>query len=95
MQQIDIPKLFAGCLGLTGFAVAILAGLLVDNTIESILTKAIISMIACAALGMVLGIASEMALRDVVEPIDIDTSSTLSKAVSNNAHATSETRRAS
>ncbi|MFG0257304.1 MAG: hypothetical protein ACF8GE_05320 [Phycisphaerales bacterium JB043] len=95
VQQIDIPKLFAGCLGLTGFSVAILAGLLADNTVESILTKAIVSMIACATLGMLLGMASEVALRDTVEPVDLATASKLSRTNTPLNHTPSETREAS
>lgn len=94
MQQIDIPKLFSGCLGLTGFAVAILAGLAVDNTIESILFKAIVSMIVCSVLGMILGFATESALRDVLDPIDIPTTRDQQTANSQHAHAPAESGRA-
>ena len=94
MQQIDIPKLFSGCLGLTGFVVAILAGLAVDNSIQSILSRAIISMIACSTLGMLLGVATESAIRNVVEPIDIVPPQTSQSTNSQRAQAPAETGQA-
>ena len=94
MQQIDIPKLFSGCLGLTGFAVAILAGLAVDNTIESILSRAIISMIVCSVLGMILGMATESALRDAIEPIDINNTQKQPIVKPQRAHAPAESGQA-
>ncbi len=87
VQQIDVPKLFAGCFGLAGFAVAIIAGLAVDNTFESILAKAII---ACSTLGIILGLASEAALRDAVEPADQQNTQTRQTNPSQHAQAPAE-----
>jgi undecaprenyl pyrophosphate phosphatase UppP len=94
VQQIDVPKLFAGCFGLAGFAVAIIAGLAVDNTIEAILAKAIISLIACSTLGIILGLASEAALRDADEPADQQNTQAIQTNFSQHAQAPAESGQA-
>lgn len=64
MTQTDVPKLFAGCSGLAAFAIAIIAGLAADNTVDTILVRAVVSMAACFFLGSLLGLAAETAIRE-------------------------------
>ncbi len=45
----------AGCLGLSGFAVAMLAGVASNNPADIVLTRAILSLVACSPLGAGLG----------------------------------------
>jgi hypothetical protein len=68
LTQTDVPKLFAGCSGLAAFAIAILAGLAADNTADTILVRAVVSMAACFFLGSLLGLAAEAAIRESLRP---------------------------
>lgn len=55
-------KVIAATMGLAGFAIAIFAGLSADNPTDSILTRAIISLLVCNALGFVIGAVGEKAV---------------------------------
>lgn len=68
MTQTDVPKLFAGCSALAAFAIAIIAGLAADNTADTILVRAVVSMAACFFLGSLLGLAAEAAIRESLRP---------------------------
>lgn len=59
MERGTPTKVTGACLGLSGFAVAIVAGLSADNPADLILTRAIISMAALGALGQALGAVAE------------------------------------
>jgi hypothetical protein len=54
-------------MGLGAFATAIIAGLAVDNPADRILSRALISMFVCNAIGMALGLLAE---RTVVESVE-------------------------
>jgi hypothetical protein len=54
-------------MGLGAFAVAIVAGLAVDNPADRILSRALISMFVCNTIGLVIGLLAE---RTVVDSID-------------------------
>ncbi len=60
-------KVIAGCLALTGFAVAILAGLAVGNPTLQILWHALIAMGACYIGGLVIGAIAFRAVTEHVE----------------------------
>jgi len=57
-------KVIAASLGLAGFAVAVVAGLAANNATDSILTRALIALIACNLVGTMLGSAVEVVLRE-------------------------------
>lgn len=59
-------KLIASTMGLGAFAVAIIAGLAVDNPADRILSRALLSMFICNALGLALGLVAE---RTIVESV--------------------------
>lgn len=62
-MERGVPTKVAGaCLGLSGFAVAIIAGLSADNPADVILTRAILAMAALGALGQALGALAERAV---------------------------------
>jgi len=48
-------KLIAACAGLTGFTVAILAGLAANNTADVILGRSVLAMFVCYVVGGVIG----------------------------------------
>ena len=52
------------CLGLGGFAVAIVAGLSADNPVNDILMRAVVATLLCAAAGNVLGWLGERAIME-------------------------------
>lgn len=60
-------RVIAGCLALTGFAVAILAGLAAGNPTLTILVHALIAMAACYAAGMIIGAVAYRAITEHVE----------------------------
>ncbi len=55
-------KVVAGCLGLSGFALAIIAGEAVGNPAGDTLTRALGALIVCQACGFVLGWVAEGAI---------------------------------
>ena len=64
MTDQRVHKSVSGACGLTGFAVAIFAGLAADNPAGVILSRALIAMVACYAVGIFLGMLALRAVRD-------------------------------
>lgn len=60
-------RVIAASCGLSAFAVALIAGLAVDNPAEVILGRALVCMIGVQVLGMVIGAVSERTVREAVE----------------------------
>jgi hypothetical protein len=52
-----------GCIGLCGFAVALLAGLSAGNALDVILSRALVALAGCVVLGLVVGLLGERAVR--------------------------------
>lgn len=59
-------KHIAAIFGLTGFVVAVVAGLVVGNPAETVLSRAIVSMFACYLCGIPLGMASVWAVQQYI-----------------------------
>lgn len=59
-------KVIATSMGLSAFVIATIAGLAVDNPADSILSRAIISMLVCNAIGLVVGSLAERAVSEAV-----------------------------
>ncbi len=55
-------KSIAACFGFAAFSVAIMSGLAADRTLPEILGGAIASLLACFAIGVVIGIIAERAI---------------------------------
>lgn len=64
MQQGIAAKVIAACLGLAGFAVAIIAGLAGGNDTGTILVGAVVALFACQLVGMCIGMAAEVVVRE-------------------------------
>ena len=65
-MQGSIPNVVAGCLALTAFLIAILAGLVQSNPAMSVLGRAVTAMIVCYPVGLAAGYVCLRALeRDV------------------------------
>lgn len=62
-----VSKVVSACCGLSGFAVAVIAGLAADNAGDVILLRALISMVACQIVGLIVGMIIE---RVVVESVE-------------------------
>lgn len=54
-----IAKVIASSMGLTGFAIACMAGLSAGNPTNLILIRSLVAMIGCYLLGSILGAAAE------------------------------------
>lgn len=52
---ISPAKVIAACAGLTGFTVAILAGLAANNTADVILGRSVLALFVCYVVGAVIG----------------------------------------
>lgn len=59
-------KVIASIMGLGAFTVAIIAGLAVDNPADQILTRALLSMLACHVVGFVVGLLAERTVADSI-----------------------------
>jgi hypothetical protein len=57
-------RVVAACLGLSGFAVAIMSGMAADNSADRVLLSAVIALIACQFVGIGIGSAAEVVLRE-------------------------------
>lgn len=57
-------RIFAACMGLSAFGIAVFSGLIVDNPSDIILARAILAMAVCFVVGSVLGAAGERAIAD-------------------------------
>lgn len=55
-------KVVSGCLGLAGFALAIFAGLAVGNPPTDTLSRALVALVMCQAIGFMLGWVAEGAI---------------------------------
>lgn len=58
-----LSRLAAGCLGLSGFSTAILAGLMSNNPADVILARAIWATLICSFVGFLIGYALEWVLQ--------------------------------
>ena len=54
-------------MGLSAFSIAVLAGLSADNGADQILARALTSMLACTAVGWVVGLVGERAAIEAIE----------------------------
>lgn len=59
-------KVVGACAGLTGFAVALIAGLAADNPAEDVLFRALVAMLACQIVGGLAGWVCERVVRDAI-----------------------------
>lgn len=59
--------MIATATGLSGFAVAVLAGLAVENPGQVVLGRALVSMLGCYVLGQMLGAGAESVVRRRIE----------------------------
>ena len=59
-------KIIAAICGLSGFAVALIAGIAADNPADTVLTRAIVAMLVLHILGWIIGSVGE---RTVVEAL--------------------------
>mgnify|MGYP001206223373 CR=1 FL=1 len=55
-------RLIGACMGLAGFALAIVAGLAADNPSTQILVHALLSMLGCQMVGLAIGAVAEHAI---------------------------------
>lgn len=60
-------KVIAGSFGLSGFAIALFAGLAAGNPAEVVLLRGVVSMIVCNVLGWVVGAVAERTLEDGIK----------------------------
>jgi tetrahydromethanopterin S-methyltransferase subunit C len=81
-------KVIASCCGLSGFAVAVIAGLAVANPADLVLFRAIVALIACFVVGSLVGTAVEKTVEaagaDYIKSrpvVDLPKSSTPAKPV--------------
>jgi len=59
-------KSIPGACALTGFAVAVLGGLSVDNPTGVILTRSLVAMASCYAVGLLIALFAARAVRETV-----------------------------
>lgn len=72
MNETSSAKTVAGCLGLAGFAIALLSGLAAGSEAHLVLTRAIVSMFVCFLVGYVIGVVGERAVDEAAEKFRTD-----------------------
>jgi len=65
-------NLASGVLGLMGFTVALLVGLIAQNPVLVILLRAILAMFVCSIIGRMLGSIGEVCVREYVQKYKTD-----------------------
>ena len=60
-------KIVASCVGLTGFSVALIAGIGADNPLDVAITRALMSMVVCMIVGAIVGAAGDVAMTRTIE----------------------------
>jgi putative Mn2+ efflux pump MntP len=58
-------KVIAGCMGLSAFVIAIVAGLSVGNPASETLLRALVAMVICQMIGVGLGWLAESAIAEI------------------------------
>jgi hypothetical protein len=66
VNQPPVTRLIACSVALCGFVVALLAGLAAGNPTDLVLSRALASLIACFALGSLVGAMADRTVRDTV-----------------------------
>ena len=64
MTQSVPAKVVASSAGLGAFIVAVLAGMGADNPTETVLTRAVLSLLACYVVGLIIGGIAERAVAE-------------------------------
>lgn len=65
---LDITsRVIATCFALTSFAGALFVGLAADNPLQTILLRALFTMVVCYAIGLVIGSVAEHAIAKHIE----------------------------
>lgn len=64
MQQGIPTKVAGACMGLSGFAIAVFAGLGGGHPSEDILSRALLSMLGCYVVGLAIGAVMERAVEE-------------------------------
>lgn len=62
-----LSKVVSACCGLAAFAIAVLAGLAVENPGDVILLRALLCMVACQGVGLVVGMIIERVVAESIE----------------------------
>lgn len=70
MDQRLPVRVIGGCLGLAAFAVAIISGLSAGASAPDILSRAIVSLLACYALGGLVATAMNVAVRENIQQFE-------------------------
>ncbi|MFI4898267.1 MAG: hypothetical protein ACIARR_10625 [Phycisphaerales bacterium JB059] len=64
-MHADSPtRTISAVMGLTAFSLALIAGWAVHNPLDTVLTRAIIAMVVCYAVGQVIGWAASLVVRE-------------------------------
>lgn len=64
MEPGSAARLVAACMGLSAFAIALIAGVSVNNPFETTILRALAAMLVCTPLGLMIGLTAEFAVRD-------------------------------
>ena len=67
MNETSAAKTVAGCLGLAGFAIALLSGLASGTEAHVVFSRAIASMFVCFLVGYVIGVVGERAVDEAAD----------------------------
>lgn len=67
MDRRSPGRIIAGCFALSGFAVAIFASLGAGAGADTILLRAILALVACAAVGSAIGMIAERCIQEGFE----------------------------
>jgi len=62
-------KIVASCVGLTGFAVALIAGVGADNPLDVTITRALLSLVVCMMVGAIVGAAADVAMSVAIQQL--------------------------
>ena len=59
-------KAIGACAGLSGFAIAVIAGIAADNPFDIVVSRALFALPICFTVGFILGTAGERVVQEVI-----------------------------
>lgn len=66
-------KSIAACIGLGGFCIAVVMGMLANNPLDVVIIRAVVSMFACYFVGWMIGYASTKVINTAIVQKDRET----------------------
>lgn len=69
---IITSRVIATCFALTSFAAALIVGIMAENPLQTILLRALFTMIVCYVIGLIIGLVAQSTVKKHIEQHKLD-----------------------